>query len=218
MVKNNCGVHMSLNNIIRLKIVGFIFIIVATIVATVIIPKNDACIDKIDDRIDDFKESRILTVICGISYDIKFTQRRIELFEANENVSRKNNDSSIKILRERALENTIGMAKAWASLLGREQKEVELAKLDKEIEKIINDKSKNINKKIEAVEKIYQREEELASARLKKAHEKYYEDKQEKQKKEDINRRWNSFFILFQILGLMILSICEILDKFALNK
>ena len=209
---------MSLNKIITLKIIGFIFVIFATIIATVILPKNDAYIDTINDRIDDFKESRILTAICGISYDIKFTQRRIELFEANENVVRKSKDGSVKILRERALEHTIGMAKAWASLLGREQKKVDLEKLDKQIEIIINDKSKDINKKIEEVEKIYQREQELASARLKKAHEKYYDDKQEKQKKEDINRLWNSFFIWFQILGLMILSICEILDKFAVKK
>ncbi len=93
--------------VITIKIIGFLLILFATFIATVQLTRISDQINKIDSEISNFKDSRIMTALCALSYGEQFTRRRIELFEANENAARGNDISAVADLRKRALDLTM---------------------------------------------------------------------------------------------------------------
>lgn len=205
---------MKMDIVMIIRIIGFLLILFATFVATVQLPKISGKIDKIDSRISNFKDSRIMTTLCTLSYGEQFTRRRIELFEANEIVARGNNESAVADLRKRALDQTIELAKQWAVLLSGDQKEQNTKDIENQINDIVTDNNKSLSVQIDEVEKVWRIQQKEASERVAKAHENWHSIELTKSKIEDAKQIWNSVFIWCQILGLITLSLAEILDKF----
>lgn len=74
--------HLNIIDII--KLLGFLMIVIATVIFLVGILPLDKKISKVKSDVDSFKDSRILTAIATLAYGQDFVKRRIEFFERNQ--------------------------------------------------------------------------------------------------------------------------------------
>jgi hypothetical protein len=195
------------------KLIGFMLVVVATIISTVIIPSIDEELSELNKEIFHFKDSRILAGISMLHYGGQRIFRRIELFEANQLIIAKQDKQSVNELRKRALEQTARMAGEWATLLGGDEAEIVKKETETQINEIIENENLTFNDKLTKVEEIWTDNITKASERLKKAHEKYH---QHKSLKENIGKNksiWTKGFAWLQILGLILFSGAEIIGK-----
>ena len=208
----------ALNIVDWAKLIGFLFVAVATIISTVKIPSIDEKLSKLNKEIFDFKDGRILGGISMLHYGGQRIFRRIELFEANQLILSKQDKQKINELRKRALEQTARMAGEWATLFGGDEAEKIKEESKKQINEVVYNENLSFDDKLTQVEKIWTNNIAQASQRLKVAHEKYH---QHNSMKEDIERDkllWAKGFAWLQILGLILFSGAEIVGKLIYSK
>lgn len=205
---------MALSIVDGVKLFGFLLIVVATFIATVEIPALDKEISSSNEDISKFKESRVVTALCMLNYGELFTRRRIELFEANQTILTGKDKKSVNELRTRALNQTIILARLWASLMGGDEANARSQDTDKKIQEIAADKNINIVEKLGKVEQIWKENQAAASKRLEIAHERYSTHKTIKKNLEKVRAGWAKGFAWLQIIGLILFSGAEIIDKF----
>lgn len=205
---------MAMLNIIDgTKLFGFLLIIVATFIATVKVPALDKKISSSNEDISKFKESRFMTALCMLHYGEQFTRRRIELFEANQITLAGKGKESVNELRKRALNQTIALAQQWASLMGGDEADVRKEDTDEKLREIV-DQNTTIEDKLAKAEEIWKENQAAASKRLDVAHEKYRKHKTVKENLERVRSGWAKGFAWLQIIGLILFSGAEIIDKF----
>ena len=205
---------MKMRAVIVMKVIGFVLILSATFVATVQLPRIAKRIDIIDSNVSDFKDARIMTTLCMLHYGEQFTRRRIELFEAHQMVARGGNEGMVQELRKRALDQTVDLAKQWAVLLSGDQKEQRAMNVEQQIDDIVQDNSRRMVHKIDEVERIWKAQQQMAGERNAKAHKAWHDAQEKRSAVEGIKRRWDVVFVWCQILGLIVLGVAEISDKF----
>ena len=105
------------------KLIGFLLVVVATIISTVVIPSEDEELSKLDKDILHLKDSRVIGSISTLHYRGQQILKRIDLFEANQLVISKQDKEDIEELRRRALVHTARMAGEWATLFGGDEAE-----------------------------------------------------------------------------------------------
>ena len=117
-------------------------------------------------------------------------------------------------LRKRAINQTSKLAKQWSTLLSDyDQKSID-PNLDNRLNDIVLNDSKSLLIKMEEVEAIWREQQNKASERFKIAHNERDSALSRKNTLDSKKQMWNSIFIWLQILGLIILSSIEIIDKF----
>ena len=193
------------------KLLGFLFVVIATFLSTVRIPAIDRKVSEREKAIDKFNYSRIMVGICKLDYGEHFTQRRIDLFEANQMVGISKEKQGVKKLRERVLKNTAELARCWASFWGGEDASATLENTNANLDKILSDESMTVEAKITEVEKLWTDNQDKASSRLRDAHKKFKSNKRVKKDLEDERLFWFRFFIWLQISGLILFSGAEII-------
>jgi hypothetical protein len=203
----------SFNFVDAIKIIGFLLVVSATFIATVVVPKLDKEISAIDDEILSFKDSRIMTTLAMLSYGEQFTRRRIELFEANQFILLKNDKKAAEEIRKRALNQTIDLAKQWAYLHGGRDAESLREKTEEKIKVILDDNSLDVSNKLDAVEKIWKENQVVASERIAQAHKEWHDNEDKMKQLMSNSKWWTRLFAWLQILGLILFSGAEVFDK-----
>jgi hypothetical protein len=200
------------------KLIGFLLVVVATVISTVVIPSKDEELSKLDKEILDFKDSRALGAISMLHYGGQRVFRRIELFEANQLVTSSQDKQSIGELRSRALTQTATMAGEWATLFGGDEAERTREESEKRIGQIISDNNLTFGDKLSQVEAIWMDNIGKASQRLRAAHEEYNKHKVKKAEIEKGRLLWASVFAWLQISGLVLFSGAEVFGKLLQGK
>ena len=203
----------SFNYVDAIKIIGFLLVVGATFIATVLVPKLDKEISAIDDEILSFKDSRVMTTLATLSYGEQFTRRRIELFEANQFILLKNDKKAAEEIRKRALNQTIDLAKQWAYLHGGRDAESLRKKTEEKIKVILDDNSLDVSNKLDSVEKIWKENQVAASERIAQAHKEWHDNEDKMKQLMSNSKWWTRLFAWLQILGLILFSGAEVFDK-----
>ncbi len=203
----------SLNFVDAIKIIGFLLVVGATFIATVVVPKLDKEISAIDNEILSFKDSRVMTTLATLSYGEQFTRRRIELFEANQFILLNNDKKAAEEIRKRALNQTIDLANQWAYLHGGRDAESLREKTEEKIKVILDDNSLDVSNKLNGVEKIWKENQVAASQRVAQAHKEWHDNEDIMKQLMSNSKWWTRLFAWLQILGLILFSGAEVFDK-----
>lgn len=191
------------------KLLGFLLVVVATFISTVIIPKRDKEITERKEKIERFDYSRIMTAMCKLDYGEHFTKRRIELLERNQMIIHGVDNAKIKELNRRLLYDTVQLAISWGSLLGREESE----NIKNRVDEIVSNKKMSYVSRIDEVEKVWRENQEAVSKKLEESHVRNTENKTLKSEYETSKLLWSKCFVWLQILGLILFSGAEIIGK-----
>ena len=148
-----------------------------------------------------------------LHYEEQFTRRQIELFEANQMIHTGKDKEIVKELRKKALSQTIALADQWAFLMGGDEANARRQDTEKKIQEIVADENIKIEEKLSKIEQIREANQAAFSKRLEVAHEEYGTDKTIKENLEKDRLRWANGFAWLQIIGLILFSGAEIIDK-----
>jgi hypothetical protein len=218
-VKSSPGVNKRRLSLVDwAKLIGFLLVVAATIISTVVIPSKDRKVSELQRDILDFRDSRALGAISMLHYGGQRIFRRIELFEANQLVGSSQDRQSIDLLRSRALTQTATMAGEWATLFGGDEAERTREESEKKVDQIIHDGDLPFGEKLSQVENIWNDNIGKASQRLAAAHEQYQKQKSKKEEVERARLFWASVFAWLQISGLVLFSGAEVFGKIAQGK
>ena len=135
---------MKVKIVIPLKIIGFLLVLIATLIITVLLQTKSEQISQVNNKISDFKDDRIMAALCVSHYSEQITQRRIWLLEANLTALMNEDKDSIESKLNMALDITNAMTKEWAVLLSGDRKEEFLSNVMNQINEIESDKNINI--------------------------------------------------------------------------
>lgn len=196
-----------------MKLIGFLFMIVATIISIVTIPSFDKRIAKLNSDIDSFKDSRIMTSTCLLAYKQDFVKRRIELFERNQLILHGSSQEAINEIEKRTLDDTIKLAQQYAVLLGEDQADQFLKDTNEKINQVVRNEKRSLVEKIDLVEKIWKDNINAASIRNKERHAKWKENETAKTNLEKRRNYLNGWFIACQLSGLILFTGAEVLSK-----
>lgn len=196
--------------VVFFKLLGFLSIVIATIVSTILIANIENQISVLNKKIEEFKDSRIMTGFVKIDSGEKFTQRKIDLLESDILTISKSGDNYVDIFRKRAVGITSEMAMQWAYLLSEDQAESEVKKVELAISRIVNNKKLSTIEIFDQVEKIYKQKQAEASERLKQKHIKWHQNIGSLGILESRKYFWHTIFVWFQIIGLILISSAEI--------
>ncbi len=201
--------------IIPLKISGSLAIIFATLILTVKIYNIDNELSDINEKIISHKNNALLSMQFLSTINDKFTQRRLDLFERNNFIlNHKTSSPLMHQIEERIFETTKIIIKKWDNSLKEiSEGEEDWGKLEIELNKIVNDGVINFEDKLQKLENI--RHEK---AKLFKSRSENYQKLLKNYRSDEIMIKhkkifWNTWFIWLQVLGLISLSISEILDS-----
>ncbi len=137
------------------KLAGFLVLIGAAFLATVTVPRIQQKLSDLTDALAHLRDSRMLSAICIVNYAEQFTRRRIELFEANHLQLSGGPPNAAQDLRQRALNQTIELAKQWAVLLAGEAAQQQILDVETQVATIMNDDSIDRCGKLDATERIW---------------------------------------------------------------
>lgn len=200
------------------KLIGFLFVVVATIISTVKMRSIDEELSNLNKEIFDFKDARTMAGISMLHYGAQRIFRRIELFEANQLIIAEQDKQSINELRKRVFQQTARMAGEWAAFFSKEEAEIMEKETKKRIIEIANNKNLTFADKLAEIEKIWTDNIAKATERFKTAQEEFH---QHNAMKEDVERnksRWAKAFAWLQIGGLILFSGAEIIGKLMYGK
>jgi len=200
----------ALTTVDRIKLIGFFSLILATLIATVIIPAIDNKISKAKEAIAEFRDYRILTALCKLDNQAHLSQRMAILSEANQVAYISGSKQRINELRQKALNKTIGLAE-WTNIKNKEDTK-------KKISEICDNGKLTTEKKIEEVEKIVNDNLAVESEKLKIKHKERNMNKVIKANLENYESFWNKWFAVLQISGLILFSGAETIDKLTKRK
>ena len=191
-----------------IKLIGFLFIISATIIITLVIPSKDKKIEHVSSEIERFNSGRVLGAMTSLNVNHIATRKQIDMLQANLLKDSK----AAQFLRQRALNRTVTMINNWAGFYVGGDKSI-TENIKNEIDKIVNDNDINLDTKLKRADEFLYATEEDAFERLSKAHDERNEKKAKLNKFEENRSRWNSGFVWLQILGLILFTGSETIEK-----
>ncbi len=198
--------------LIIVKLVGLLFIIIATYIATVKLPSINRLIQNESDNIDQFKDNRILAAISTSRASDLGLSARLNIMEANiVGYTNQKKESEIA-LRHEALEDLFAEIQNWCLLFTKGNLSDVFQDAKREAEKI-NSGDTTIEHKFKRMVDLLNTVRNAAFQRIDEAHVK--RDIHKAQKSNIENRRlvWNNVFIWFQISGLCVIAGSEVIEK-----
>jgi len=195
-----------------IKLIGFLFVIAATVLITVYIPHLDNLISNSADTAENFKESRLMTAITILHYDEQLTRRHIELSDAFQH-RRAGDKKSWNLMMSRASNTTANIAQQWCSVFSGGEKDLIRVDIDKEIKKIAENKNLSVVQQYDKVNKIMIDARREASERLDEAQNDWNLIRRNLRKLQNKKNSWYIIFCLLQITGLILFSGAEIFEK-----
>lgn len=107
------------------------------------------------------------------------------------------------------MNDTVQLAISWGSLLGRETSE----NIKDRVDEVVSNAKMAYGSRIDEVEKIWRENQEAVGKKLEESHIKNTENKTLKSNYEALRLLWSKCFTWLQILGLILFSGAEIIDK-----
>lgn len=202
---------MSPTNLARL--LGFLFIVVATFLSTVYIPYLERQLSEIESNVTIFEVDRTMEMMIISQLKEDFTRRRIELLESNL-TGRLGDKKTQNVLLERAIMQTVDLAERWSTVFAGDNYNLLVNETRNEIKKIGSDEKLTLREKFDAVENVLNQVKQDFSKRLNDVQNKWHAEKESLKNQKEKRARWYGWFSLLQIFGLLFFSGAEIVDKF----
>jgi hypothetical protein len=156
----------------HIKLIGFLFIISATVIITLVIPSKDKKIEDMSSEIERFNSGRVFGGMVSLNANHIATRKRIDLLE----VHLIKDGSAKQALLKSAMDRTVTGIRHWTKFYAGGDKSVS-QNIENQIDKIVNDKTINLNTKFERLEELAEKTRIDAFERLSKAHDKRDETK-----------------------------------------
>jgi len=192
-----------------IRLLGFLFIIAATFIITVVIPPIDRKTENILNEIEIFNSGRVFAGIIVLRINHLETRKQLDLFQSNLIKDQRLKKSYL----QKALNRTVTEIKHWANFYIAGDKSIP-KNIETELSKIVDDKSTDMDTKFTEVENLLGIAQQDAFERLRKAHEERDEKKSNLNKFNENLSIWNSIFVWFQIIGLILFTGSETIEKF----
>jgi hypothetical protein len=206
---------MYINNI---RSIGIILLLIATFILTVIIRNLTLRIEKSNEGVKRFEYGRLMTAIVNVFYETQKVSRQTYMLEYN--IVKNSEDADYKnTLIRNILDKFKGLILEYATLFGGySDSNVEEIKTHaiRKYESIISNNSISFNEKYKELNNLitFYANEFSKNFSIKQENIKSKKDlikNIEKQK-----RFWNIIYILFQIIGLILISAAELINNFYL--
>ena len=198
---------------IRLKVLGLVFYLVATLVITAKIPSVDRLIATEKDSITKFEYHRIIAAMSSLQARHIAAQKRLYLMEANIAVYTNQGRARQAELRQRALDQDINEIRSWNVLFSTGEESELFQKAEQEIQVIIQNEELTVEQKIGEVETLASSALDEANDRLIAAQENRDEHIKKQEEFEKSRLFWHRLFLGLQILGIIFLTSSEVVDK-----
>lgn len=210
--------------------IGFICIIISTFLQTVIIQNLDKNIDVYISSIDSCKSIKSFGINNHIGYKITEVENRIAWFEYDMLIVFQNNDffesieqetnDFLELIKQEILSDYVFLIKAYSGLFSNVSlsSNPEVAKNMRKTKSILDSDNDFVKK----TEKLTELLDHLKTVETPKKLEKVNKTQEYKEslkiKYENKKNKINSWFLIFQIIGLILMSISGILEKFYKGK
>ena len=202
------------------RLFGFLLLVTATVIQIAVIPPMDSQINELNDKINKsyMREQKSLQMLA----DIRMIQlyESLYLFQSNMYLALDTKDKilRVKALRQKALDKAIDAARAVDAILhGGKGKQLE-KQTEKEINEIFNDNNLSIDEKIKRVSRIFYKNLSEGNQRLNTLYTDRNEIKEKMNREKNIRYSYNKWFLVFQILGLGLFSLPEVIEKIIIRQ
>ena len=174
---------------------------------------TDQKVEDMSSEIERFNSGRVFGGMTLLNVNHIKTRKQIDMLQAN---SLKDSNAA-QFLRQRALDRTVTMINNWARFyVGGDRSITE--KIKNQINEIVNDKNIELGTKLKRAEELLDTAQQDAFERLSKAHDERDKKKDILNKVKENRSRWNTLFVWFQIIGLILFTGSETIEKLLISR
>lgn len=193
-------------------IIGSACVIIATIIATVLVPKKDEQIKNINEKIDHLEARRERGILFSLNYRQNEIKKRINHHELNNLILHNADENAKSELKNLILIQYTELIKNWTVLWAFSEGNSTLDTVNAEIEEI-KQGGGDFHVIQPKLQKLLYESQENANNNLSKIQKERDELKEKKASLTKNRRKINSIFIWFQIGGLLLIGISTFVEK-----